>query len=592
MKSPDSGVTQRDAAGEAAIARELAAANQAGESLRPVVDGLFEAPPQPDSEFMRFSMAAYRHLGVSDDVRLFMGRLWVDSMQSWTTSERARFLQLTVQDRHGVFQALDFSAELFARVHFTADEVLPWIVAARHQVGNDLMQGGLWGCIQAFCATTPAEAVAVAGRWLSQTPAAPSLAAIGNMVGWLRLSIGPGHSAAAAALRPAVKVGVYAAWPSPHRQPTHNPHDHAQTGNTGLSPRNDCERRLRRSYWMHGSGDSTCSPRRMKPRRGPLMSDLSTQAAAMWDRYDPRSDERDRGGSWDRSLGSRGVASEPDRDEGRDPRDVFTKDLDLPRGRERRTVRERDRVYEIDSTESRALARIGAFRVIAESDLHDLRDDSQSSRRSLKHLENEGLIRTSPLSSEDRAVTLTDRGRDLLEVNRSERDDRSHEPRQTFYAGVRKPRELTHDTKVYRAYGHADVRLRGQGGRVRRVVLDYELKRDYQRFLHERNRGRKDCDGRPDREPEEIARWAREHDLPYDDGHVRFPDARIEYEDRDGRSRHEDIEVVTAHYRGAHAGAAAKSGFTCYVVIGGMVGGRGGGGRRTAHPRFAEELIR
>jgi hypothetical protein len=127
---------------------------------------------------------------------------------------------------------------------------------------------------------------------------------------------------------------------------------------------------------------------------------------------------------------------------------------------------------------------------------------------------------------------------------------------------------------------------------VRRVVLDYELKRDYQRFLHERHRGTKDRDGRPDREPAEIARWAREHELPYDDGHVRFPDARIEYEDRDGRSRHEDIEVVTAHYRGAHAGSAAKSGFTCYVVVGGMVGGRGGGGRRTSHPRIMEELIR
>ena len=126
------------------------------------------------------------------------------------------------------------------------------------------------------------------------------------------------------------------------------------------------------------------------------------------------------------------------------------------------------------------------------------------------------------------------------------------------------------------------------------MVLDYELKRDYQRFLHERNRGRKDCDGRPDREPEEIARWAREHDLPYSDEHVHFPDARIEYEDRDGRSRHEDIEVVTAHYRGAHAGAAVKSGFTCYRVVGGLVGGRGGGGSRRgpAHPRIIEELLR
>ena len=308
----------------------------------------------------------------------------------------------------------------------------------------------------------------------------------------------------------------------------------------------------------------------------------------MRDRYDQREDWRD--GGRDLSRGGRGGR---DASEGRDGdrRDASTRDLDLPRGRERRPVLVRHRVYEIDGAESRALGTVGAFRVVAETDLHDLRDDAQSSRRTLKHLENEGLIRASPLSSDDRAVTLTDHGRDLLEANRYERPDRTHEPRQTFYAGLRKPRELTHDTRVYRAYQRAEERLRDAGGRVRRVVLDYELKREYQRFLHERNRGKTDCDGRPDREPEEIARWAREHDLPYDDGHVRFPDARIEYEDRDGRSRHEDLEVVTGHYRGAHAGSVAKSGFTCYLSIGGSVGGRGGGGR-TANPRIAEELIR
>jgi len=313
----------------------------------------------------------------------------------------------------------------------------------------------------------------------------------------------------------------------------------------------------------------------------------------MWDRYDARLiEDRDRQDSWDRSRGSRGGAGERDRNEEHDPRDVFTRNLDLPRGRERRPALDRDRIYEINGAESRMLATIGAFRVVSESDLHDLRDDSKNASRIVRHLEKEGLIRTAPLSSEDRAVVLTDRGRDLLEANRHEREDRAREPRQTFYAGLRKPRELTHDTKVYRAYQRTEERLRDQDARVRRVVLDYELKRDYQRFLHERNRGRKNCDGRPDREPEEIARWAREHALPYDDGHVHFPDARIEYEDRDGLSRHEDIEVITGHYRGAHAGAAARSGFTCYRVVGGLVGGRGGGGRRTAHPRIAEELLR
>ena len=312
----------------------------------------------------------------------------------------------------------------------------------------------------------------------------------------------------------------------------------------------------------------------------------------MWDRFEPRDDDRDRGSAWDRSLGGRGSTSDRNWNDERDPRDVFTRDLDLPRGRERRPVRDRDRVYEIDGTESRVLATIGVFRVVSESDLHDLRDDSNSQRRSARPSRARGTDSDEPAQfrrsrrDADGPRARPPRGQPY------ERHDRAHEPRQTFYAGLRKPRELTHDTKVYRAYQRAEERLRGQGGRVRRVVLDYELKRDYQRFLHERNRGKKDCDGRPDREPEEIARWAREHELPYDDGHVRFPDARIEYEDRDGRSRHEDLEVVTGHYRGAHAGGAAKSGFTCYLSLGCSVGGRGGGGRRTAHPRIIEELIR
>jgi hypothetical protein len=128
---------------------------------------------------------------------------------------------------------------------------------------------------------------------------------------------------------------------------------------------------------------------------------------------------------------------------------------------------------------------------------------------------------------------------------------------------------------------------------VNRVVLDCELKRDYQRFLHQRNRGRKDCDGRPDREPQEIARWAREHDLPYEDGHVQFPDARIEYGDREGRLRHEDSEIVTCHYRGARAGAVARSGFSCYRAIGGIVGGYASTGRRGGSrlPCLADELL-
>jgi DNA-binding Lrp family transcriptional regulator len=151
---------------------------------------------------------------------------------------------------------------------------------------------------------------------------------------------------------------------------------------------------------------------------------------------------------------------------------------------------------------------------------------STKPRQSIRHLEEEGLIRRSPLGVNDRAVVLTELGRDLLQANRSiPRDERTHEPRQVFYAGLRQPRELTHDAKVYRAYERTEERIRDRGGRVRRVVLDYEMKRDYQRFLHECNRGKKECDGRPDREAEEIVRWAQRHQLPCEeDGHVLFPD--------------------------------------------------------------------
>src|SRR5260370_16777107 len=76
--------------------------------------------------------------------------------------------------------------------------------------------------------------------------------------------------------------------------------------------------------------------------------------------------------------------------------------------------------------------------------------------------------------------------------------------------------------------------------------------------------GRGDTDGRHVRDKSEKDGWCRGHDLSYFDGHVHFPDARIEYEEPDGRWDHTDIEIVTLHYRGAHGAAASRSGFTSF----------------------------
>jgi DNA-binding MarR family transcriptional regulator len=258
------------------------------------------------------------------------------------------------------------------------------------------------------------------------------------------------------------------------------------------------------------------------------------------------------------------------------------RDLDVPDSREREPVHDRDREYALSRSDTQDLSTIGAFRVVPERDLRDPRDATFDERDSLRHLEKQGLIERVPLDGRDRAAVLTERGRSLLDGHRRDRDP---DHRQAFYSGADRARERTHDAQLYRAYLKEAERLREQDARILRVQLDRELKRDYQRFLQERNQGDRDSDGRPDRSREEIEEWAREHDLPHYDDQVHLPDVRIEYEDVDGDVRHRDIEVTTEHYRGGHASSAARSGFAIYCSGG---GGSGGG---PFDPRVAEDFL-
>jgi len=59
--------------------------------------------------------------------------------------------------------------------------------------------------------------------------------------------------------------------------------------------------------------------------------------------------------------------------------------------------------------------------------------------------------------------------------------------------GVGKARELHHDSHVFAAYRLTEARLRDQydgAAEVRRVVLEEDLKREYQAFLQDHNRDR------------------------------------------------------------------------------------------------------
>ncbi len=209
--------------------------------------------------------------------------------------------------------------------------------------------------------------------------------------------------------------------------------------------------------------------------------------------FDPRwtDDPRDRD-DYGRELSqsSRGGLSNPREREPLDARDVFTRDLELPRGRDRHRVLARDSDVTLRGSEVRALATVGAFRVVPAGDLRDGQDRPLDPHRGdLRHLRDSGLVDTIPAIANGRAlVVLTERGRDVLERNRwssvhredlewaaverefdngRDVDDDRRKPeepkaRQEFCAGVRsgrhtrfavhRPRELTHDAQVYRAY--------------------------------------------------------------------------------------------------------------------------------------------
>lgn len=308
--------------------------------------------------------------------------------------------------------------------------------------------------------------------------------------------------------------------------------------------------------------------------------------------FDPRWDDdpRDRDeGSRDLSRGSRGGSSDPRERDRVDPRDVFVEHVDLPRGLEREHVHHHGHDYTLRGSESRTLSNVGAFRVIPANDLRDTFDKPLDPRHGeLWHLRESGLVQTVRIDRDTTVVTLTREGRDLLESRRWDREhDAPDRDRQAFHDGIQRPRELKHDAELYRAYLEEAERLHEMGADIYRVILENDLKAEYQEFLQERNRDREDADGRPDRTLDEIREWADEHHLPCDDqGHVMFPDARIEYE-LDGLDHTLDVEVMTVHYRGAHASSKARSGFS--LSFSGRSGGRGGGRSGVG---LAEELIR
>jgi hypothetical protein len=225
--------------------------------------------------------------------------------------------------------------------------------------------------------------------------------------------------------------------------------------------------------------------------------------------------------------------------------------------------------------ERNVLAEVGRFRVISTRDLAEtIYGNSHSQmKRDLSFLREKGLVQVDAVNARRdgrggkveriEVVTLTKAGRDAA------RQTSGLPQNQQLYAGLVKPREVEHDTQIYRAYRKEAERIEQKGGSNLRVKLDFELKSDVQKAIHANRKAD------PERDMGEIKQQvAQQFDLPYVNNGIQIPDARIEYDlDRKGDqdigqgsgSSHEDIEVLTAAYRPGHLRAKAQAGFHVYA---------------------------
>jgi hypothetical protein len=223
------------------------------------------------------------------------------------------------------------------------------------------------------------------------------------------------------------------------------------------------------------------------------------------------------------------------------------------------------------------MATVGAFRVVPVRDLEQDRPED-SVRAEVRRLVDERLLEGKTVmidGSSTPVVALTREGKQLLETFR-EPDDQGRA--QEYHAGFVKPREMAHDAQLYNVYRAEAARIENDGGTLNRVVLDYELKRDYQAFLNRIDR--------PEHETVDDARaaFAEAHGLPVVDGHIELPDLRVEFETADGLLEHRDLELVTEHYTRSQLAAKARAGFTAYRSAGTGKGLSGGDSKTGGTP--------
>jgi hypothetical protein len=223
----------------------------------------------------------------------------------------------------------------------------------------------------------------------------------------------------------------------------------------------------------------------------------------------------------------------------------------------RTTYRYRNREYSLRESEVQTLIEIGKFRVVPVDDLAQLHYTSDHARmeNDVQNLRRQGLLEQHSIEGHD------GRSKNVLAITR---DAHKLLIRQNWipeghaiYHGLAKPKEVRHDADLYRLYHNVAEEIGQSGGKVRRVVLDYELKQELYTKL-----SRVD----PDKNlAYERIRIANEYDLTVVNDKIPIPDLRIEYEDECRNLERLDLEIATRDYRSQGLTEKAKAGFHLFA---------------------------
>jgi len=225
--------------------------------------------------------------------------------------------------------------------------------------------------------------------------------------------------------------------------------------------------------------------------------------------------------------------------------------------RSRTIYRGRDREHSLRDSEVRTLADVGKFRVVPTEDLtrFGYQGDQAHTEADIRNLRKHGLVEQRTIeghsSYSTRVLTLTKEGHRLI------RRAQFVSSQQATYYGFARPKEARHDAELYRLYHKVAGEIELSGGKVRRVILDLELKKDlYQAFARMRR----------DRDPAyERISIASRFDLRVVNDKIPIPDLRIEYEDQCLDVHRLDLEVATRDYRPQGIGEKAKAGFHVFA---------------------------